>query len=133
MVHDETAELFNVGSGHADAAVRGRTTEGVFVVRAVNVVVGIAEEDLHDLHRIFGVPGCRGFLSFRPLRIGRTPGGIPDDVADGEHARGGGMLFRADRHVVGFHVLTVDTDDEDVFFRGAGQREDPGRCCGLMR
>ncbi len=96
VLHHELPETRHVFLVHADAAVRLRLAERVFVARAVDVVVGLLEEHLHALHRVLGIAGSFRRFVAGPLRVGRFPRRVPDHLADFEGALGCRILIRTD-------------------------------------
>src|SRR5512138_2212937 len=86
VVHHPHANLHYVVGMHAKTSVRFGRSERSDVGRSVDVVVGILEEDLHDLHWIFWISRIRRTLVACPLRIGRNPARIPGELSDLERA-----------------------------------------------
>lgn len=80
--HDSPRERSNIAIVHAEAAVRFGFAEAVDFTSAMNIVVGLGEEDLYLTHRVVRVAGTFLRLLFGPCGIGRDPARIPDDALD---------------------------------------------------
>src|SRR6185503_9614099 len=84
VLHDQLGEVGDFLWIHPQATVGCGFAEASDGVGPVNVVVGLAEEDLHDFHGIPWLPGALGGLTLGPRRTRRRlPAGVPDNFFDG--------------------------------------------------
>jgi hypothetical protein len=91
LLGDHGGQRFGFFGVHAQTAVRRRAADRLGIVRAVDVIVGLAEIDLHALHGIARITGCTRLEIARPLRARRYPIRIPDNAARTEPAGWCGM------------------------------------------
>src|SRR5438045_9299448 len=67
--------------------MRCRGAKALDVIRPVDVIIRIVEENLHDLHRISGIARTlRGFSTCPCCAWRWLPARVPDDSADRERA-----------------------------------------------
>src|SRR5687767_12068187 len=96
MLHEICPKLGRVLWAHAKAAARCCAADALRIVRPVDVVVRLAEEDLHRLHRTVRIASLACLLPLCPWAVRRDPRRVPDHAANGEVAARRGMTWQAD-------------------------------------
>src|SRR5689334_13119765 len=82
VLHEVARDAIGVVGSHAQTPVRSRLAETLDFTRAMDVVVRLLEEDLHELHRIVFRSRWLCRLALCPRLVGRHPGRIPNDLSN---------------------------------------------------
>ena len=75
VLHDDLRQVGHFVRIHSQASMRCGGAEALDIARAVDVVVGIVEEDLHDLHGIPWISRAFRFFPLGPVRLRRRAPG----------------------------------------------------------
>src|SRR6184192_749363 len=84
VLHDELRNFRDVLRIHSETSVRLGFAERVDVAGAVDVVIRLLEENLHDFHGVGWRARLLARVLLRPRRVGRwSPARIPHEMSNG--------------------------------------------------
>src|SRR5712671_6075994 len=130
MLHNDLCQIGNLTRIHSQATVGRGGPEALDIAGAVDVVVGILEENLHDFHRIARIAGTLRGLALRPLGVGRrAPTRIPNNFANGESANRRWISVLTDRDRVGLERAVPAPNDENSCPKVCLEREGSFHLC----